>query len=115
MAWPRQTRKQGSTEPEEFILSATGLVDLSDLTNAHLYMRESDATVNKVDGALLTVTDSGNRIVEFDPSGAAVGGGDAFEDTGAFLIYIRATWSDGDITRHPDDGYIVFQIQENFE
>lgn len=112
----KQYRKQGSTEPEEFQLSATGLTDLSALSQAVLYMRRlGGTTVNKVDGAALTVVDSAARLIQFDPAGAAVGGGDAFDEPGIFGIYIRATWSDAGVTRHPDEGYLEFEIQPNYE
>lgn len=107
-------RKRGSTEPEEVTLSATGLSDLDLLTAATWYQRDVDGVL-KVDGGAMTVLDSATRKLTFDPVGKAVGGGDAFDAVGKYQIYVKAVWNDSDETRHPDKGYDLFDIQENFE
>lgn len=106
-------RKAGTTEPEEIVLSATGLDNLNALSSAVLYMRDDDDAL-LVDGHQLTVKDSATRKLEFDPANAKVGGGNPFDTAGTYHAYIKTTWSDGDVQLFPDEGLIMFIIEPAF-
>lgn len=97
--------RAGDTEPLEIAVDATGLDDLTGLASAVLYMRKTTATTNHVDGATVTVPDTAVKQVRFDPDSNGPGGADAFAigDEGTYRGYVKITWSDGDVTRHPGD------------
>lgn len=111
------TIKAGDTEPITFTIDVTGVDNLDEVTSAALYAREQSADTNHVDGATLTVSDSANKEMSFDPEGSKSGGGDAFgtDDDGDYKVYVLVTWSDGDTTRHPGEDYRYWEIQPNFE
>lgn len=114
---PDLTIKEGSTEPIEFTLSATGLADLTNLSSAAFYARKRGQSSNHVDGASMTVSDSANRKVQIDPSGNGPGGGDAFGDgsAGLYECYVAASWSDGNVTKHPDRDFYLIRVQADFQ
>lgn len=109
------TIKAGSTELLTFTLAATGISDLDNLSSAVLYARDVTSGTNHVNGVAVSVLVSGDMTVTFDPVDAKNGGGNAFDEPGTYKLYLRATWSDGDITRHPDAGYITLTVEPNFE
>lgn len=111
------TIKAGDTEPITFTIDVTGVDNLDDVTSAALYAREQAASSNHVDGATLTVSDSAEKEMSFDPVGNGPGGDNAFDtgDEGDYKVYVLVTWSDGDTTRHPGEDYRYWEIQENFE
>lgn len=109
------TLKQDNTEPIEFTLDADNISDLDDLNTARLYARRDGATSNHVDGVALSIQDSAAQTVRFDPVGNAADGGDAFDETGVYKCYVKADWSDGDTTRHPDEGFTVINIEGHYE
>lgn len=104
--------REGDTEPIELVVSGKRMVsgvlvdieDLTDLTEAKLYMRERGADDNHVDGATLTLGSSALALV-FDPTGNGPSGINAFGSgsAGTYDGYILMTWNDGDTTRHPGD------------
>jgi len=95
--------RAGDTEALTITVDAGNLSNLDNVQTAALYMRERGASSNHIDGASLTVTDSANRELSFDPVGAKVGGGDAFDVPGVFRGYVVLTHSDGTTTRHPSE------------
>jgi hypothetical protein len=109
--------RAGDTEPLEITVSATGVSSLDDADTVVLYAREASAETNHVDGAACTVSDSAAMEVTFDPVGAKSGGGNAFDEPGTYLCYVKITWTDGDITRHParDDGTLTITVTANLE
>lgn len=107
--------KAGSTEPMAFSVGAGNLTNLDNLSSAVLYARDVTSGVNHVDGAALSVLDSAEKTLTFDPVDAKNGGGNAFDEPGTYKLYLRATWSDGDITRHPDAGYVTLTVEPIFE
>lgn len=109
------TVKAGQTEPIEFTLDANNIDDLDDLDTAELYVRKNGETTNHVDGVALSVKDSAAQLLQFNPDGNAADGGVAFDETGLYLIYVKATWNDNDETRHPDEGYVEREIEETWE
>lgn len=109
------TIRAGDTEPLEVCISATGLSNLDELVSAALYMRRLGDAANHLNGAALSVVDSSNMMLRLDPTGAAVGGGDAFTEPGTYVGYILATWGDLDETRHPGDDDLVVRVIPNLE
>jgi len=109
------TIKAGDTEPLALTISATGVSTLDNLTAAVLYAQKLGASSAHVDGGTLTVSDSSTRTLAFDPVGQKSGGGDAFDAPGVYRCYVRATWSDADITRHPGDGWITVTVTPTYE
>lgn len=89
------------TEPLMIVIGARGVTDLSDLTTAVFFVREINAATNHVNGVLMATDSSVDRRLRFDPVNAKAGGGNAFDTVGSYEAYVRMTWSDGDITRHP--------------
>ena len=106
----------GATDPgpwkvrAKITLAATSLTNL-DVTTAVLYLENVADGVKKVDAGTMVISDSANRKVTFDPLAQGAPSGDAFDTAGTFRGHVKATWSDGDITRHPDRGYIYFVIE----
>lgn len=107
--------RAGDTEPVDVTISASGLSDLSDLDSAVLYARKAGSPTNHVAAGALTVADSSARKLTFDPAGKKVGGGDAFDEVGIYRVYVLATWTDGDQSRHPADSEITVDVRENYE
>ena len=108
--------RAGDTEPIDVTIGAAGLANLDSLTSAVLYARLEGAETNHVAGGAMSVKDSATRTLEFDPVGKKVGGGDAFDAPGSYDIYVLATWSDGDETRHPGGpNFLQLVVTENFE
>lgn len=100
----REIRIQAEdTEPLEIFIDADGISDLTDFQSGEAYFWEEDAAVgtNHIDGATVSVSDSDNQLVSLDPIGAKSGGGNAFDTAGTYYGYVKITWSDTDITRHP--------------
>jgi hypothetical protein len=95
--------RAGDTEPLELTIDATGLDNLDDLDAAVLYLRKSGESENHVDGATLSVADSATKTLAFDPVNAKNPSGDALDEDGTYSGYVKATWNDADITRHPAD------------
>jgi len=109
------TIKAGDTEPLPLTIAATGLTDLTLLTSATLYARRSGSSTNHVTAGALTVPDTGELTLMFDPLGAKVGGGNAFDAPGVYKCYVKAVWNDADITRHPGEGHITVTATEAYE
>lgn len=109
------TVRAGDTEPLDITLGATGVADLTSLASADLYLRKEGASTNHVDGVALTIPDTAALVVRFDPVDAKSGGGDALDTPGRYRGYVLATWSDGDLTRHPDDVDLVVNVLANLE
>lgn len=107
--------KAGDTEPQIIQIDATDLDDLSNLASAVVYFRKEGETTNHVDGVALTVESSASRTLRFDPVDAKNGGGNAFDAVGKYLGYVVATWSDGDITRHPGNGWLAVNANPTYE
>lgn len=114
--------RAGDTEPLIIDLDPdddAGFDDLSELSSAVLYARLDGADANHVDGAACSVSDSANKLLSFDPVGNGPSGDDAFDtgDEGTYYCYVRVTWSDGDITRHPpsNDGTLRLDVVANYE
>lgn len=109
--------RAGDTEPLEMTVGATGVSTLDDVSTVVLYARETRSTENHVDGASCTVSDSSAMEVTFDPLNNKSGGGNAFDVAGRYRCYLKITWSDGDITRHPaqDDGTLDVVVTEGYE
>ena len=107
--------RAGDTEPQIVRIDATNLSNLDDLASAVIYfIREGDDD-NHVDGAALVLESSAARTLRFDPVAAAVGGGNAFAQSGKYRGYVKATWSDGDITRHPGNGWLTVTVFPDLE
>lgn len=102
--------RAGDTEPLEIPIDATNLTDLSGLSAAVLYMKKEGASTNHVDGAALTVASSSDKTLRFDPVNNKNPSGNAFDAAGDYRGYVKATWSDGDITRHPGDPDVDLQV-----
>lgn len=119
MGRPRlQHVRAGDTDPLEITVGATGLGNLAALVSAEFFARLKDAETNHVDGAPLAVKDSANRVLEFDPVGAAVGSGDAFGvgAHGTYECYVLLTWPEGRETRHPaGPDFLELVVTEAFE
>lgn len=109
------TIKKDDTEPLEFTVNASGVDNLDDVNTVEVYARKVGSDANHVDGASGSVSDSANQKVEFDPVGNAADGGDAFDEVGAYEVYLKVTWSDGDFTRHPGSGFNTVNVTRNFE
>lgn len=109
------TIKEDDTDPLTFTIDATGISNLDNLSSAAVYARKVGASSNHVDGASASVKTSADQTVEFDPAGNAVGGGDAFDEPGEYKVYVKATWADGDVTRHPGDGFNWIIVESSFE
>ena len=109
------TIRAADTEPLTVTISADGLSDLTAASTATLYARRKGSTTAHVDGAACTIPDTNALDITFDPVGAAVGGGDAFDVAGEYECYVKVTWSDGDITRHPGDTYLGVTVTDTFE
>lgn len=107
--------KAGDTEPLEFVLGAEGVTNLDTLASAVLYARKENSNSNHVDAGTCTVKSSSARTLLFDPVGQKDGGGDAFDAEGRYKCYIKATWDDGDITRHPGDEHVMVVVGKNYE
>lgn len=109
--------KAGDTEPITYNVDLDGQDNLDNVSSAALYAREVDASTNHVDGATVTVSDSANKELEFDPVNNASNGSNAFDtgDESTYHVYTKITWSDGDITRHPGEGYREWRVEPNFE
>ena len=109
-------RKQGSTELETVTIKEQGVpLDLTNVTTVTWWQREVGASSNKVSNGTMVITDAVNGICTFDPEGAGSSGTDAFDTAVDYEVYTRLVWSDGDITRHPDEGYEIFSIEPFFE
>lgn len=113
--------KQNSSEPEEIIIDAEGLDDLSNVDTAELYMRPKDGGDKVVDGASLSVSEEGPLSsgeagkVQLDPDGAHVDGDNAFKTEGDFVAYVKLTFTDQDDTYHPEgDDYLGVRVGESF-
>lgn len=110
--------KVGDTEPITYQVGLTGQDNLDNVSSAKLYARPRGGSTNHVDGATVTVSDSANKELSFDPVGNGPGGDDAWadnDDAGFYEVYTLITWSDGDTTRHPGTGYRTWRAEENFE
>lgn len=107
--------KAGDTEPLEFVLGAEGITTLDALATAVLYARKENSSSNHVDAGTCTVVLSSSRTLSFDPVGQKNGGGDAFDAAGKYRCYIKATWGDGDVTRHPGDEFVLVVVDANYE
>ena len=109
--------RAGDTAPLTITVGATGVSNLDDVSTVVLYAREQSAATNHVDGASCTVSDSAAMEVTFDPLNNKSGGGNAFEAGGTYECYVKITWSNGDITRHParDDGTLTIYVVANLE
>lgn len=120
----------GDTEPTTFTVTVTSQSELgvADVGSMKLYARENGAESNHVDGATVAVdsvateqqsdgTWKNEFAVSFDPEGNGPAGGDAFGtgDEGVYAVYVLVAWSDGDETRHPNEGYRQWKILKNFE
>lgn len=102
--------RAGDTEPLEITVDATGLENLDSLNAAGLYLREEDASANHVTNGTLVVADSAAKRLSFNPVGQKVGGGDALDEPGVYIGYVRIEWTDGDITRHPGDPALDLRV-----
>lgn len=110
--------KVGDTEPITYNVGLTGESNLDNVSSAVLYARPRGGSTNHVDGATVTVSDSANKELEFDPVGNGPAGADAFkdnDDAGRYEVYTLITWNDGDTTRHPANGFRQWHARENFE
>lgn len=98
--------RAGDTEPLELTISADlidgdPLEDLDGLDVATLFVRKRGESTNEVDGASLSVVDSGTMRVRFDPVANGPDGENAFKEPGSYNGYIVALWLTGRETRHP--------------
>lgn len=107
--------REDDTEPLIIKIGARGVTDLSSLTVAALFMRRVGDQTNHVNGVSCPIYSSADLEVSFDPVGSKMGGGNAFDGIGTYKGYIRATWSDGDITRHPQDEDLVVKVRGHHE
>lgn len=109
--------KAGDTEPIMFNVDLSGVDNLDNVSSAALYARKKSTSKNHVDGATATVSDSANKELSFDPESNAADNSNAFDtgDEGHYRVYVKLTWSDGDITRHPGGGFRHWHVQENLE
>jgi hypothetical protein len=109
--------RAGGTEDLHLQLEARGLQNLDGLDQARLYLRRQGTLTNHVDGVVLTVHSSPERLLSFDPVGAAVGGGNALAEPGVYVGYVRCLWTNGRISRHPDDSQqdVRFLVSHNLE
>lgn len=92
--------RAGATEPLEMQLTAEGLDDLESVVTARIFIQD-EAEETHVDGDLLTIVSSPDRIVRFDPVDAKVGGGNAFDEPGTYRAYIELTHIGGRTTHYP--------------
>ena len=113
----------GDTETLTITVGATGLSNLDDLTSAALYLAKRTVasnpdtveTTNHVDGATLTTLSSAAKTLTFDPVSAKNGGGNALDAEGTYQGYVKLTWNDGDITRHPAEGRLIVVVADSYE
>lgn len=98
--------RAGDTEPIDIDLDPDGdasYANLDTVSAVLLYARLEGGSTNHVNGVSCVVADSPNKIVRFDPLGNGPGGANAFDtgDEGTYYCYVRVTWTDDDVTRHP--------------
>lgn len=115
MASQTITVRAGDTEPLTINVDATNLTDLANASSAKLYLRKAGESSNHAEASVTIV--SGAKKVTFDPAGAASGGGDALTEAGTYKGYVKITWTDGDVTRHPgdDDDDLTITVTPNLE
>ena len=102
------------TEPLEVTVSAAGVSTLDNVSSVAWYFTDEGGTAH-VDGAAGTVSDSANMKIQLDPVNAKSGGGNAFDAAGTYEGYAKLTWSDGDITRHPNGSSLFVVVNANQE
>lgn len=123
----------GETEPITgyAYLTATSSLETADLSALALYARAVGASTNHVNGANIlsgatvasTANSDGTYAVTvtwtFDPVSAKNPSGNAFDAAGTYRCYPKATWSDGDVTKHrasaADLDYITVIVTDDFE
>jgi hypothetical protein len=115
MSEPDYKLRQGDTSPWELTLKDNGgAVDLTNADSVALFMRRKRASVNKIDGAAVTVVTPATGSVRFEPSTSDV------DESGLFDSYYLVTWVDDTENRFPTDGsgheyYDVIEITPNLE
>ena len=93
--------RAGSTEPLDIVVALPAHPNLDDIAEGVLFARKVGSPSNHVNGAPVIVATA--EAVRFDPVGNGPGGADAFGigDAGEYDCYVRLTWADGHVTRHP--------------
>ena len=109
------TIRAGDTDPLDINVDATGLDDLTEVDSAVLYMRKDGESANHVDAEALTIPNTANKVVRFDPVNAKVGGGNAFDTAGRYRGYVKITFTDDDESRHPEHDDLVVNVIANLE
>lgn len=108
--------RAGDTEPLSLELDAKGLVNLDELIAATFFARRVAAAANEVEARPMTVIDSPTKILSFDPVGNGPGGIDAFLTPGIYDCYVKAVWTDNNITQHPsEDGGLLITVTKRYE